>query len=283
MFTVYMVKGLKRLIVATLVASMALSPISTAGAGANVRAEGVEESKYEKNGDYVFTFDKLSTIEVDDAAKYTVDADGSATFAFTGLYSQVFFAIPDGIDSRRIQKITFNGVDPSSFSIKAQIAVGDYNNGEQAEYGVNSLNLDGREIVCFVAMNLTADARDVVAESVTLSLGDIPSDSEIITKKLKDLEYRNIEKVSEDADAELGIQIDSETGIAMYIATYKSLYFKLPNDIDPNLVSKIEIKDSNASSFSYKVFTAEEYENYNLWKSDSELIHGCKYSPFLLQ
>ena len=52
-----MVKGLKRLIVATLVASMALSPISTAGAGANVRAEGVEESKYEKNGTLVDTED----------------------------------------------------------------------------------------------------------------------------------------------------------------------------------------------------------------------------------
>ena len=48
-----MVKGLKRLIVATLVASMALSPISIPGA--NVRAEGAEESKYEENGTYSYS------------------------------------------------------------------------------------------------------------------------------------------------------------------------------------------------------------------------------------
>ena len=264
-----MVKGLKRLIVATLVASMALSPISIPGA--NVRAEGAEESKYEENGTYEFNFNELEIIAKSDNATATVKEDKSVDIYFSKAWDQIYFALPEGINSRRVSAVEFKGVTiPNDVSVKVLPAPGDDSLQDLGGAAWNTTLLGGLNGMNFTCFSLMAHGKgdfSVNAKSVVITLTDEPEiEDDTITVKysIKDLDRKVADYEAAD------ILIDEDASTATFLGTYKSLHFKLPAEINPSLVSKIEVKAENGNLFNYKAFTANDYDTSNFWDNEAQ-------------
>ena len=273
-----MVKKFKRFLVAALVASMALSPVSTAGF--SVHAEGAEESNYEENGEYTFTFDKLEldpqSAEDNGGTDVVVSEDGSAKFNFKGQYAQAYFKLPEGINPRRVSKIEFKDADTAGFSVKVLPKPGDdslaKSNGNGVQYGSNTLSLSGLEFAYFAAMTTATDGGNYSSSAVIITLDDEPvieKDTTVATYKIGDLDYKVLETV--DGTQDPAVVIDEEARTATFVGQYKSLFFKLPADIDSSRVSKIDIKTDNIGNFMGKAYSADAYDNNNFWGAGEPL------------
>ena len=281
-----MVKSFKRFVVAGLVASMMVSP-AAAGLPYNVMAEGLDgvlkdiegasekhtagdadehtatdaDEKYDdlENGDYTYKFSELQYIDSNTSEDMsevgsivTVNEDGSVSFDFTKQYGQAYFKLPKGIDPRRVTKIEFVGADTTNFSVKVLPAPGDDSlaNSGGVTYGSNVLSPKGLSFKYFGAMTTAGSGGKYSATSVVITLGDAPEeevDGEVITKKLSEL-LVNPNGTDEDGNK------------LVFNSNYQSVFFEIPDEINPALLSKIEIK-GDANTFSYKVMSQEQYDD----------------------
>ena len=274
-----MVRKFKRFVVASLVASMMTSlvagaavPIAGAASDESVVAQKDGDEKYAQNGEYTFKFSELQLEEksmdpeLNGGTDVTVNDDGSAEFNFKGQYAQAYFKLPEGINSRRVVRIEFVDADPNNFSVK--VTPDDLSDSLAGAggvtYGQNALNLSGLDFTDFAAMTLADGGSKVKATSVVITLADEPvveSDAEIVTKKLSEL------KIADNSGAVV------KDGTVTYNASYQSIFFELPADIDAARISKIDVKE-NADKFNYKVMTQAQSDGDGKYGDGIKVSYG---------
>ena len=212
--------------------------------------EATEETVYE-NGEHEFSFDKLEVAE-SWGPEIETGTDGKATIKFPGQYSQIFFALPEGIDPLRVTKIEVKGANKiavkASGADKSEVAVSkDWNNILELRAGTNFAFID---LMCMD----TAEETIVNADSIIITLSDPGSpfdeDSQVVTKKLSDL------TVAKNGGAEI-----DEDGNVTFYGTWQSVFFEFPDDIPEGMVvNNIEVK-GNANTFNYKVMNEDQITN----------------------
>ena len=208
---------------------------------------------YEANGDYCFLFDELemdaeSTGQINGGTDVEVLEDGSAVFDFKGQYAQVFYKLPEGINSKRVSRIEFADADPADFSVKVLPAPGDDSLTSGVTYGNNALNISGLDFSFFAAMT-TAEGGTYTSSKVIITLGEEPvteDESRKVIKKLDEL------TLAESSGAVV------EDGTVTFTAQYQSVFFMLPDDIEAGMISEIAVKE-DADVYHYKVMSEAQY------------------------
>ncbi|MCR5282931.1 MAG: hypothetical protein K6E18_06130, partial [Lachnospiraceae bacterium] len=178
-------KKLKRLVVAGLVASL-IAPLATAGIDAQAAdpteikkiAEVKAADPYEVNGTYTFDFNQLDFDEEasktsgqnEKGATVSVNSAGDAVFSFYDQYAQVFFKLPDGMNSRRVSNVKFNVTNEGGdVAVKVLPKPGDDSLQDLggATWGGSSLNIanKGFNFAYFSAMSMQKDPKQVSVSS----------------------------------------------------------------------------------------------------------------------
>ncbi|MCR5104713.1 MAG: endo-1,4-beta-xylanase [Eubacterium sp.] len=214
-----------------------------------------EKKSYEENGVYTFTFSELE-LDEESSAVVNVKDDGSADISFAAAWNQAFFKLPEGINSRRISKIEFVGVDSHDVTVKILPKPGDDSLQDKAAgWNSNVLgNLNGYDFAYFSLMAQGVGDFSVTATAVNITLQDEP---EIIEESDAEIETRTLSQLGIAADS--GAVVDTEKGTVTFNSDFQSVFFKLPEDIEASRISKIEIK-GDANAYSYKLMSQAQFE-----------------------
>ncbi len=265
-----MKKKLKRLIVAGLVASM-IAPLATAGIDATAAVPKAQEEsisaevsennaseKYAENKAYTFKYDELemdetSTKTINGGTDVTVDATG-ATFVFKGQYAQVFYKVPEGINSKRIKSIEVVGADTTKFSVKAMGTPGVDSTEQKAAYDSNILLTPEGFDFNYIVLMTTNNGGTYTSTELVITLGDEPAGENETKTKLSQCEIV----------MNGGATVSGNT--VTFTKGYQSVFFKVPADVDTDLLAKIEIKGDAGTGFNYKVMTPDLFQNHT-WEN----------------
>ena len=231
-----------------------------------------EPVDFTENGDYELSFDQFElafekTAE-EDGATSTVNEDGSVSINYSRQYGQAFFKLPDGINSRRIKAIKVLSENANgSITLKVLPKPGDDSlQNDYCQWGQIEFNkYNGLDFSYFSLLNMKNGENSVDFTKVIITLQDEPEieiEGDVVSAKLSDLDYQDFGDVEVSDDA------------ITYKGSYKSVFFKIPSDINPSLIGKIEIK--GVDKFMYKLMSPAQFNSDDKW---GDGLVGAKSSP----
>ncbi|MBR6627125.1 MAG: endo-1,4-beta-xylanase [Lachnospiraceae bacterium] len=191
-------------------------------------------------------------------------ASGAITFAGTGTYKQMFYAIPEDVDTTRLEKVVLNDVTGDADKIfmkllsEEQYTTDKWNSQIAAVYGATEVASDGVTEPKYLMIGLT-DTATVTIGSITFVLGETAigggGSGESTTVELT---FNDIPIV---ANWDSTSEVDNTTGkITISNAVqYAQTFFEIPADIDVTRLDSV-IVNGITGSYGLKLMTQAEYD-----------------------
>lgn len=231
-----------------------------------------EPVDFTENGEYELTFDQFELAfeksAEEDGATSTVNEDGSVSINYSRQYGQAFFKLPDGINSRRIKEIKVLSENANgSITLKVLPKPGDDSlQNDYCQWGqIEFDKYKGLDFGYISLLNMKDGTNTADFTKVIITLQDEPEieiEGDVVSAKLSDLDYQDFGDVEVSDDA------------ITYKGSYKSVFFKIPSDINPSLIGKIEIK--GVENFKYKLMSPDQFNSDDKW---GDGLVGMKESP----
>lgn len=214
-----------------------------------------------------------------------VDADGVLNVTYSQQWGQIAYLLPASIDVTKLQKITVQVAGDNTGSLCFKLLDASYENiGSVTAYGNNTVTLDEdarQKAVYFAINNMSAEDAEGNPFSARISSVTFTVEKEE-EQGQQNANYSaafstirktySLGKLTEAKKYGVTITTDEETGASTlsYTGQYQEVDYYIPEEVDKENLTAIEIKYKRGGGLALKNFTAEGFAN----SSNTDVEYG---------